>query len=113
MWWGERFTPRIGTYRGRADEDEFDLLAKFVTRCGFFDWKAEYSLEVEVTDTPTFVLSATRGNETNVVTQRGTDEPPDFWALAGLVDYVANQIEWVEVKAPTRRRGLSRGLAVD
>src|SRR2546429_8447204 len=41
-WRGEMFTPRIGEYRGRVDEDEFNRLADFVARCGFFDWKAEY-----------------------------------------------------------------------
>ena len=41
-WEGEAYTERTGRYRGRVDVGEFGLLASFIARSGFFDWKDDY-----------------------------------------------------------------------
>lgn len=91
-WLGEAFTPRTGEYAGRIRTYEFARLADFIERCRFFDWKDEYS--EPVTDNPTFVLQVSRGRKVKRVRQYATDEPPDFWVVAELVDALANDIEW-------------------
>jgi hypothetical protein len=91
------FTDRIGDYRGKVSLFDFHGLAGFIARCGFFDWNADYSPSIEITDLPTYALQVWRGRETKTVSQYGTDEPPDFWVLAALVDAVAEKMDWTSV----------------
>lgn len=91
-WHGEMFTDRIGDYRGEVDEYAFRPLAGFIERCGFFDWRDEYS--IEVTDNPTYELEVTRNRTKKTVSQYGTDEPLDFWVIAALIDGIAGRMAW-------------------
>ncbi len=94
-WNGEMFTERIGRYRGDLDRDEFDRLAEFIERSGFFDWKDEYDpVGSTVSDGSTDVLEVRRSGKTKTVSQYSTDEPPDFWVIAKLVEALAGRINW-------------------
>lgn len=98
-WHGEMFIDRIGEHRGKVDPDDFERVAGFIERCGFFTWKPEYSPTFNITDKPTYMLVVRRGTETKTVTQYATDEPPDFAVLAALVDAVADNMKWTLVPA--------------
>jgi hypothetical protein len=103
-WHGEMFTDRIGDYRGEVEGGDFERLAAFIERCGFFNWDASYSAPIQITDQPSYVLTVRRGGDTKSVSQYATDEPPDFWAIAAIVDAVANDVSWI----PLARRQLHR-----
>jgi hypothetical protein len=91
-WRGEAFT-RLGSYRGELFEGDFENLAAFIERSGFFDWADRYA--EEVTDNAEYALEVVRHGRTKRVEQYATDEPRDFWTIATLVDGVASLIEWV------------------
>ena len=91
-WDGERFVDRLGQYTGEVDRNDYGRLAAFVQRAGFFDWDPEYL--ADVTDLPDYVLTVEAGGQSTSVRQNGTDEPPDFWVIAALVDHQADAIEW-------------------
>lgn len=93
-WEGERFVDRIGRFHGEFSPNEFEKLASFVERVGFFGWEEEN--RGNVTDLPDYVLTVVAGKRTKTVLQNGIDEPADFWALAAVVDGVAAGIEWME-----------------
>lgn len=48
-----------------------------------------------MTDNPTYELEVQRGRDRRKVVQYASDEPPDFWVIAALVDSIASRIEWV------------------
>ena len=91
-WNGERFVLRIGRFYGQFDVRNFAKLAMFVERAGFFGWQDDYSSGV--TDAPDYELAVAAGMRTKRVRQNGTDEPPDFWVIATVVDGLAAAIEW-------------------
>jgi hypothetical protein len=95
-WPGEAFVDRVGDYRGKVDLYDFEQLRRFIARCGFFDWNAEYA-NLGITDQPNYVVTVRRGTETKTVSQYGTDEPPDFWVVAALVDAIAETVRWAPV----------------
>jgi hypothetical protein len=91
-WDGERFVDRLGHYEGQVDANDYERLARFIQRAGFFGWKLEYL--GDVTDLPDYVLTVVAGNKTKTVRQNGVDEPPDFWVIAALVDHLAEAVDW-------------------
>jgi hypothetical protein len=97
-WNGERFVERLGRHTGEVRADEYDRLARFVLRAGFFGWEDEYV--ADVTDTPDYFLTATTGQRSKTVRQNATDEPPDFWVIATLVDALAASVAWTPAEAP-------------
>jgi hypothetical protein len=97
-WNGERFVQRLGRYTGEVRGDDYDRLARFVQRAGFFGWQAEYV--ANVTDTPDYFLTVTAGQLTKTVRQNATDEPPDFWVIATLVDALAASVDWTRAEMP-------------
>lgn len=96
-WNGERFVDRTGPFEGEVDPGDYGRVAAFVARTGFFEWDPEFVSGV--TDAPDFQLAVVRGAETTSVRQNGTDEPPDFWVIAALVDGLADAIDWQPVTA--------------
>lgn len=48
-----------------------------------------------MTDNPEYVLEVVRQGSTKQVLQYATDEPPDFWTIATVIDGIASSIEWV------------------
>lgn len=106
IWRGEAFTSRLGSYPGEVFEGDFENLAAFIERCGFFDWADRYA--EEVTDNPEYVLEVVRQGTTKRVVQYATEEPQDFWTIATLIDGVASLIEWMNEEptggsVPTRK----------
>lgn len=93
-WEGEGFVEPVGRYHGQFDPNDFEKLAAFAGRAGFFGWDDEY--RANVSDLPDYVLTAVAGKATKRVVQNGLDEPPDFWVIAELVDGIAEDIDWVE-----------------
>jgi Domain of unknown function (DUF6438) len=91
-WKGVLSTSRLGRYKARLDPWEFCGLARFIERCGFFDWNDAYVMHV--TDFPQYELTVRRGRRRKKVRQYATDEPPDFWVIARLVDAIADGLEW-------------------
>lgn len=91
-WNGERFVLRIGRFHGQFDVRNFAKLAMFIERAGFFGWKDEYS--GGITDAPDYELEVAAGMQTKRVRQNATDEPPDFWVIATVMDGLAAAIEW-------------------
>jgi hypothetical protein len=93
-WHGDAFTQRLGAFEGSVAEDDFERLARFIERTGFFGWNDEYV--APVTDNPTYELEVVRAGHGKRVVQYATDEPPDFWVIAALVDAIAATIDWTE-----------------
>jgi uncharacterized protein DUF6438 len=91
-WDGERFVDRLGRHQGRVDVNDFERLARFIQRAGFFDWEPEYL--GNATDLPDYFLTAVAGGRTKTVRQNGVDDPPDFWVVAALVDGLAAAVDW-------------------
>jgi hypothetical protein len=90
---GGPFAPRQGDYTGKGSQWEFDNLAAFVVRAGFFGWDDEYRLP-NVTDLPTYKITVTKGGTSKTVLQYGMNEPPDFWVIAEVIDGLADDISW-------------------
>jgi Domain of unknown function (DUF6438) len=97
-WYGERFVPRLGRHRGEVSIDAYQKLARFIQRAGFLGWQDEYVANVP--DTPDYVLTVTAGQRTKTVRQNATDEPPDFWVIATLIDALAATVDWTVAEAP-------------
>ena len=93
-WVGEANTERLGSFRGTFQPETFMQLASFVERSGFFEWDEHYEPAYEITDGPTTAISVTRGRIGKTVEQYESDEPPDFWVLATLIDAIAREVEW-------------------
>lgn len=91
-WNGERYVDRIGRFKGQVAIADFERLTAFMERAGFFGWDDDYS--GRVTDAPDYELVAVAGGRTKRVRQNATDEPPDFWVMAGLVDEISRGIDW-------------------
>ena len=47
-----------------------------------------------MTDHPGYELEVVRSRVKKTVSQYATDEPPDFWVIAALVDGIAGRLEW-------------------
>jgi hypothetical protein len=94
---GGRFAPRQGDYTGEFGQWDFDNLAAFVVRAGFFDWKDEYRLE-NVTDLPEYSITVAKAGMSKTVVQYGMNEPPDFWVIAEVVDGISHDIAWAAVQ---------------
>lgn len=94
VWNGDRFVDRIGRFHGQFDGSDFDRLARFIERSGFFEWDEEYS--GGVSDIPDYELTVVGGDQKKRVLQNATDEPADFWVIAALVDGLAAGIDWME-----------------
>lgn len=90
---GERFVQRTGPNHGQFNPGDFDKLAGFAIRAGFFEWNDEY--RENVTDLPEYRLTVVAGEDTKTVVQYGTDEPPDFWVIAEVVDGIASDVDWM------------------
>jgi uncharacterized protein DUF6438 len=93
-WDGERFVERLGHHQGQVDINDFERLARFVDRAGFFGWNPEYL--ADVTDLPDYILTVTAGDQTKTVRQNGVDEPADFWVIAAVVDGLAEGVDWTQ-----------------
>lgn len=91
-WDGERFVDRLGPHEGRVHPDDFARLARFLARVRFLEWEPEHL--GGATDLPDFVLTVQAGDHSHRVRQNGTDEPPDFWVAAALVDHLAEAVAW-------------------
>ncbi len=102
-WNGERFVDRGGQYRGAANANEVARLFAFVERAGFFDWDDEYVSNV--TDTPDYILTVESDRGTKSVRQNASEEPPDFWVIAALVDGLAERIDWQPAETSAARPG--------
>ncbi len=102
-WNGERFVKRIGRYRGEAEVNEVARLLAFVERAGFFGWDDEYVSNV--TDTPDYILTVESNRGTKSVRQNASEEPPDFWVIAALVDGLAERIDWQPAETSAARPG--------
>ena len=96
-WNGERFVLRSGRFHGQFDTRNFEKLAMFVERVGFFGWKDEYS--GGGTDAPDYELVVAARMRIKRVRQNATDEPPDFWVIATVVDGLAAAIDWTAVSS--------------
>ena len=94
-WDGERFVDRLGRYQGQVDLNDYERIARFIQRAGFFSWEPEYL--ANVTDLPDYFLTVEAGNQTKTVRQNGVDEPADFWVIAALVDCLAEALDWTAV----------------
>ena len=95
-WNGERFVERLGRYEGEVNLNDYDRLARFVERAGFFDWDPEYAND-NIADLPNYYLTVVANGNTKTVRQYAVDEPPDFWVIATLVDSLAEDIEWTAI----------------
>jgi hypothetical protein len=71
---------------------DFERLASFIERCGFFGWNDRYA--AELTDMPEYEITVRRGGSVKSVVQRGVDEPADFWVIASLIDAIAECVDW-------------------
>lgn len=91
-WVGERFVERVGEYRGEVDVNELSRLLSFVERAGFYRWDSEYT--TPTTDAPDYVLTVEGAQGSKSVRQNASEEPPDFWVIAALVDALAEKTEW-------------------
>lgn len=96
-WSGERFVDRVGSYQGQVDLNDYGRLARFIQRAGFFGWDSEY-VAANITDLPNYDLTVVAG-QTKTVRQYGTDQPPDFWVIAALVDCLAEAVPWTAAAA--------------
>lgn len=92
-WDGERHVDRIGRFHGQFDSNDFQDLARFIERAGFFGWDEEY--RGGASDSPDYELTVVAGDQTKHVLQNGTPEPADFWVIAALVDGLAAGIDWM------------------
>ncbi|MDP8976312.1 MAG: DUF6438 domain-containing protein [Actinomycetota bacterium] len=92
-WNGERFVDRIGRFHGQLDMGDFENLAGFIRRAGFFGWDEEFSSGA--TDAPDYELVVVAGDQVKRVRQNASDEPPDFWVIAALVDGLTAAIDWM------------------
>lgn len=97
-WNGERFVERVGRYRGEADLNEVARLFAFVQRVDFFSWDDRYVSGV--TDTPDYILTVESDRGSKSVLQNASEEPPDFWVIAALVDGLAETINWQQAEIP-------------
>jgi len=91
-WHGDAYVDRIGDHAGQFQVSDFERLAALVERVGFFTWHDEYTQPV--TDLPTYFLTVTTTETSKSVVQYATDDPPDFWVLASLIDHVAGYATW-------------------
>lgn len=98
IWNGERFVERLGRYQGEVDVNELARLLAFVERAGFFDWDDEYVSGV--TDAPDYILTVESDWATKSVRQNASEEPPDFWVIAALVDGLTERIDWQAAETP-------------
>jgi len=80
------------------DADEFDRLAAFIERSGFFQWKEHYEW-VAGFDGATDVIEVWRAGTVKTVSQHETDEPADFWVIAQLVEGLAAKVALVPPQA--------------
>jgi hypothetical protein len=92
QWFGERFVSRLGRFTGEVYEADFERLCRVIEEVGFFSWSDRYA--EEVTDASEDELEVLTDGESKRVIQYATDEPPEFWVIATLVDGIASGIEW-------------------
>ncbi len=91
-WNGEAFTERIGSFGGNVDANDFEQMTAFIDRAGFWYWAPEFT--EPITDGPTYTLTARADEVTKSVTQYVTNDPPDFWVIAELIDHISERISW-------------------
>lgn len=102
-WNGERFVERLGQYRGETDVNEVARLLSFVERAGFLGWGDEYVSGN--TDAPDYILTVESDRGTKSVRQNASEEPPDFWVIAALIDGLAERIDWQADETPPSPAG--------
>jgi hypothetical protein len=95
-WHGKRSRSESATSKGRSMSTTSRAWRASSTVRGSFGWRDEYV--APVTDNPTYELEVVRDGDGKKVVQYATDDPPDFWVVAALVDWIASGIEWVERK---------------
>lgn len=96
-YFGERYVPKLGSWKGRASDVAFRRLSRLSEKLGFFRLKNSYS--APITDLPTTIVTITRGANVKRVSCYG-EEPDEFWILALAIDSVLKQSEsgWEQVK---------------
>jgi len=82
------------TSSARVEPDEFEQVASYVQRCGFFEWADEYQPSEFVTDNPEYRIRVVKDGLVKEVLQYATNEPPGFGRLAARIDQVAERILW-------------------
>ncbi len=88
---GEAFVERVGRYRGRVDREDVRDLVGFILRLGFAELEPEYL--PPGTCLPTKKLELWSGRWSRRVVDHGS-APPEFWAMAALVDAVVERAWW-------------------
>jgi len=89
---GGRFAPRKGEYRATLALDEFHRLTARFDTLGFFALDSVYSQNV--TDLPTYILTASTAGGDRSVRCYGFGCPKAFHELAALVDTLTDQLHW-------------------
>jgi hypothetical protein len=88
---GHEFVERVGRYQGTVDPDRFDDLVRIILQLGFVDLEREYP--PPGTDMSTHELVLWSGRRPWRVVDSGS-APPEFWAMAALVDAVGDEVDW-------------------
>jgi predicted RNase H-like nuclease len=104
---GYEFVERVGRYRGTVSPDRFDDLVRIILRLGFADFDPEYP--PPGTDMPTYELVLWSGRWRHRRVVDGGSAPPEFWAMAALVDAVGDEADWWPVRS--RRSPTTTGRA--
>lgn len=100
---GERFTRKVGLYRGVVDALSYGRLTYALDRLEFMQMKE--SFDAMVTCAEAVTVSAVRDpGGRKVVEDHGRAGPPDLWVIQELIDVVSNSVRWVKVAARKGRK---------
>jgi len=88
-----RFSEPIGEFEGTVSIFDYGKLCYLMKRLGFDELPARYT--AGWTDSPTFIVTATSGNTTKVVSDYAGVGPVELWAVQQAVDAVAHRVRWI------------------
>lgn len=92
-YYGALYVPRIGRFKGAFPPRDFEHVVRLLETVNFFAWAGSYS--EPVTCMPPYAIAVSLDGREKTVEQYATDEPPAFWAVARIIDAIANEITWV------------------
>jgi hypothetical protein len=92
---GDMHVDLLGEHFGKLNEHDFRALAQFIAGTQFWKMESEYDFQNKiVTDFPsTYVLVATTDRR-KIVKNYADSGPPELWAIAGLIDFLLQSVEW-------------------
>jgi hypothetical protein len=91
-WLGMSFVEPLGRHEAQVDQADVARLAKLLDRSRFASWRDEY---VEpITDLPRYELIVEHAGGEKRVVQYASEEPPDFWVIATVIDGIVARVDW-------------------